>query len=65
MCIDLSYASIKDAQNGIQKCITSLKTSGKGKQAWDKSCADFRNKAYKYKHTGENKERPLTFFLVF
>jgi hypothetical protein len=65
MCIDLRYASIKDAQNGIQKCITWPKTSGKGKQAWDKAYADFWNKAYKYKHTSENKEKASNFFSCF
>jgi hypothetical protein len=42
MCIGLSYAFIKDVQGAIQKCITWPKKSGKGKQAWDKACIDFK-----------------------
>jgi hypothetical protein len=42
MCTDLSYASIKDAQGVIQRCITCPKKSGKGMQAWDKACIDYR-----------------------
>jgi hypothetical protein len=33
VCISLSYASIKDVQGAIQKCITWPKKSNKGRQA--------------------------------
>ncbi len=42
MCIGLSYAFIKDVQGAIQKCITWLKKSGKGRQAWDKAYINYK-----------------------
>jgi hypothetical protein len=50
MCIGLSYAFIKDVQGAIQKCITWLKKSRKGRQAWDKTYIDLKLRPKKLTH---------------
>jgi hypothetical protein len=40
VCKNMKFVSIKNAQFDIQKCITWLKKSGKGKQKWNKVCMD-------------------------
>ncbi len=40
MCKDLKYVSIKSIQTNLQKCITWLKKSRKGKKEWNKACVE-------------------------
>jgi hypothetical protein len=40
ICINLKYAFIKSTQAYLQKCITWLKKSKKGKQEWNKPCLE-------------------------
>jgi len=40
VCKDLKYVSFKSAQTYLQKCITWLKKSGKGRQEWNKACVE-------------------------
>ncbi len=39
--VGFHYASIKAAQVDVQKCITWLKKSDKGKKEWEKVCMDY------------------------
>jgi hypothetical protein len=40
VCKNLKYISIKPIQTDLQKCITWLKKSGKGRQEWNKACVE-------------------------
>ncbi len=40
----LTCTFIKATQDVIHKCITWFKKFGKGMQAWDKACIDFKSK---------------------
>jgi hypothetical protein len=40
VCKNMKFVLIKNAQFDIQKCITWLKKSSKGKQKWNKACMD-------------------------
>jgi hypothetical protein len=39
-CKGLKYVFVKTAQSNLQKCITWLKKSGKGRQEWNKAYAN-------------------------
>ncbi len=39
-CKNLKYVSIKSAQIDLQKCITWLEKSGKGKHEWNNACLE-------------------------
>jgi hypothetical protein len=40
VCKNLKYISIKSVQTDLQKCITWLKKSGKGRHEWNKACVE-------------------------
>ncbi len=42
VCKNMKFVSIKIEQFDIQKCITWLKKSGKGRLEWNKTCIDAR-----------------------
>ncbi len=40
VCKDSKYASVKFVQENLQKCITWLKESKKGRHKWNKACVE-------------------------
>ncbi len=41
VCKNFKFVLIKYAQLDLQKCITWSKTSGNGRQEWNKACSNF------------------------
>jgi hypothetical protein len=65
MYTGLSYASIKDAQEATQKCITWPKISSKGRQAWDKAWIDFGLRPKKLNMPWKKSKTPNFFYFFF
>jgi hypothetical protein len=59
----LTCTFIKATQGAIHKCITWFKKFGKGMQAWDKTCIDFRSRPKRLYTPMETKYTHFCYYL--